>query len=176
MKGRSAAGRNVGGVGTKRFTKAILSLVASLVVATPMIGMTATPAAAVSEGTATCTLDVPGWPATGGGGTCTGTVTGVAPFSAPGLCVQCPFSLEVSTLVEPCAPAVPIPPVGTASGSVSVSGQVVGGFLWARLGAVLVFLPLDPGTFAGVGAWVPLTPIPTCAAPGTLRAVLVIQE
>lgn len=144
------------------------------------------PALAVSEGTAFCEATFPAWPvavpsftATCGEGSLPieGLAFGVASFGAHGLCVpSCSFAAEFDSYDDVCIPELPIPAIGFGTGTILVRGASVGGFEMTRLGLVTIYLPRTVGSFAGVGTFVPETPIPTCAVPSVLRAHMTWQE
>jgi hypothetical protein len=84
----------------------------------------------------------------------------------------CQFEASIDAYNEVCVANLP-PLFGTASGRLYVDGGDVGGYNWLRIGLTAILVPLAPGTSAGVAAFLPLPPIPTCAAPGPLTAEVV---
>ena len=87
--------------------------------------------------------------------------------------VRCVVSASVDHYNETCGPQGTLPPLGTADGTLTVDGTAEGGYNWVRVGLTAVLLPLAPGSTAGVAAFAPHPPIPTCAAPGQLTATVV---
>lgn len=133
-----------------------------------------------------CDVTLAGWPTSSGGSAdCEGRAYGS--HVSPGVdftCLLaaippgCPFDAHVDAYNETCAPipqAGPVPPlIGTASGTLNVNGKAEGTFNWARVGLTVVIVPSGaPGSAAGVGAFLPHPPLPTCAAPGVLFATVV---
>lgn len=142
------------------------------------------PASAATEATARCEAVFPVWPGwPGNPATCgagrlplDGWVFGIAPFSAPGVCLTgCSFEADFDSYSDTCVTSFP-PPVGSGNGTILVNGSAVAGFQMLRVGLATIFVPLGEGTFIGVGTFVPEPPIGTCAAPMPLYADMTWQE
>lgn len=158
----------------------------------------AAPAHAALTGAATCDVTLDTWPTTTvsvNSSGCVGMVLGmhcgvnILPIPpGPGLdcpippltcivhtsppSVGCSFDASVDHYQETCVGGLP-PPLGTADGRLTVDGQAAGTYNWLRVGLTAILVPLGPGSTAGVAAFVPHPPIPTCAAPGQLTATVV---
>ena len=100
-------------------------------------------------------------------------VDGGCTVSVGPITVVCSFSASVDHYSEVCGPQGTLPPLGTADGTLTVGTENVGSYNWLRVGLTAVLVPVAPGTSAGVAAFVPHTPLPTCAAPGPLTATVV---
>lgn len=150
----------------------------SLLAATAIVGALLVPAlpatAAPFAGAATCSVTLSTWPTPAGGNAdCSGTAAGAFLPTGPVCTPTCGFRAHVDAYAEPCVAGEP-PLTGTAEGDLYVnpgSGEVhVSAYAWVRVGVVAV-LVLDGG--AGVAAFAPLPPLPTCAASGSLNAQVV---
>ena len=125
-------------------------------------------------GAADCTVTL-AWPGSGSAD-CNGSAFGVD-VGGGATCVPptgCTFNAHANVYGEECVASEP-PLVGTASGTLSISGSQVGTFSWTRVGVVAVLLPVvDGSSSAGVAAFAPQgTSLPTCADPGTLTARII---
>jgi hypothetical protein len=156
--------------------KRISMLLAMGLVAGALV-LPAAPAHASFAGVAKCDVTLGTWPTTttlSNATPCAGQAVGVATGS-PTACVGaslCTFSASVDHYNETCAGGQ-LPPLGTADGTLTVNGQDQGSYNWLRVGLTAVLVPLAPGTSAGVAAFVPHPPLPTCDAPGSLLATVV---
>jgi hypothetical protein len=136
-------------------------------------------------GAATCSITLPVWPTTGpntSGPVCEGTAVGADAATAgsdplrcwagasappPNARVGCRIRVRVASYNETCVNPLP-PPLGFANGT--IEEPIVADFNWVRVGLTAV---LVPGETAGVAAFAPLPPIPSCGASGSLTAQVV---
>jgi hypothetical protein len=136
-------------------------------------------------GAASCSITLPVWPTTGpntSGPVCEGTAVGADAARAgsdPLYCwasshpppphgeIGCTIRVRVARYNETCVNPLP-PPLGFADGT--IEEPIVADFNWVRVGLTAV---LVPGETAGVAAFAPLPPIPSCGASGTLTAQVV---
>ena len=174
--------------------KKLISLaVASLVLGALILPATSAHAATAGAAAGTCQVTLPTWPTPAGGGpTCgNGSLQGPAGPSVPvpgvaigaflpggPICLPtCTFSASVVNYAEGCQAGEP-PLTGTADGTLFLNGTPVATYEWTRVGltAVIVVHPIPASTVsagAGVAAFLPLPPLPTCANPGSLTAQVV---
>lgn len=143
------------------------------------------PAHARFVGAAKCDVTLGVWPTTttlSNSTDCTGSAYGtdgsvslscLVTGTPPSVSAGCSFDASVSHYLEVCGPGGTPPPIGTADGTLTVNGTNQGGYNWVRVGLTAVLVPVAPGSSAGVAAFVPHQPIPTCAAPGPLTATVV---
>jgi hypothetical protein len=128
-------------------------------------------------GAAECRITLPVWPTTGpntSGPVCnSATPIGAVGVDAGGsqVCAPvaspCNFSATVASYNETCVNPLP-PPLGFANGT--ITSPINADFNWVRVGLTAV---LVPGETAGVAAFAPLPPVPSCGAAGTLTAQVV---
>ena len=135
---------------------------------------------AAFAGAGTCEAHFSLWPTPWGtGADCGSSSKGVpnvvlgASNSGPMTCAPCSFTASIDHYSEPTACGPVLPPLGTADGTLYADGQPQGTYNWLRVGLTVVLVPVAPGTSAGVAAFVPEPPLPTCVAPGPLNAEIV---
>jgi hypothetical protein len=129
-------------------------------------------------GAAECEITLPVWPTTGAntsGPVCGGQAVGVDATNPTGCLTPCGFSATVASYNETCVtlpPPLPQsglpPPLGFANGT--ITSPVNSDFNWIRVGLTAVIVP--PET-AGVAAFAPLPPLPSCGAASSLTAQVV---
>lgn len=167
-----------------------IALLLSVALVAGAFVLPAAPARASFAGGATCDVTLDVWPTTAtraNSTDCVGEALGVSSDmsqSAAKSCgihvwgpppqydFDCDLWASIAAYNETCVGPLP-PPLGTASGTLTVDGRDEGGYNWLRVGLTAIIVPVAPGTSAGVAAFVPHPPIPTCAAPGPLLATVV---
>lgn len=147
-------------------------LAAALLPASPAQAQTA------GVGLAGCQVNLAVWPGSGSNDPCgagslptDGKVTGVIiDNGTPLSCLpSCSFEASVDSYGEECFQNEP-PLIGDAAGTMDINGgQLTPSYEWARVGLTAVITTAGP-TGAGVAAFLPVPPLPTCAAPGALTA------
>ena len=156
--------------------KKIAMLLSMGLIAGAMV-LPAAPAHAAFVGAGTCEAHLSVWPTSAGtDGDCSGgTLPNVVVGANTGgqTCAPCAFTASVVHYNETCGPQGTLPPLGTADGTLFADGTPQGTYNWLRVGLTAVLVPVAPGTSAGVAAFLPHPPLPTCAAPGPLSASVV---